>query len=95
MFVCDIPSSMKFSSYVLKTAILFQVHGDTRRKKSTLSNCITEVQDSFSSNMFPVTIPCLFSTNMNTKGLYLKTPCLKWKPYELFKICLTRLNYDG
>lgn len=86
---------MNSSSYVLKTAILFQVQCDTRREKSTLSNCITEVEDSFSSNMFPVTIPCLFSTNINTKALNLKTPCLKWKPYELFKICLTRLNYDG
>lgn len=52
-------------------------------------------QDSLSSNMFPVTKPCFFSTNMNTKGQNLKTLCLKWKPYELFKICFTRLNYDG
>lgn len=89
------PFVNEFFVLCIKTAILFQVHGDTRREKSTLSNCITKVQDSFSSNMFPVTISCLFSTNMNTKGLNLKTPCLKWKLYALFKICFTRSNYDG
>lgn len=78
LLVCDISASrkiMNLSSYVLKTAFLFHVHGDSRCIKSNLSVCIKEVLEYLSSNLFHIRMPCFFARDMNTWGHFLETPC--------------------
>lgn len=104
LLVCDISASrkiMNISSYVLKTAFLFHVHGDNRCMKSNLSVCIKEVLEYLSSNLFHVRMPCFFARDMNTWGHLLETPCFSWTPSANFKglphafeLCWIKLMFE-
>lgn len=104
LFVCEISASrkiMNLSSYVLKTAFLFHVHGDNRCKKSNLSVCIKEVLEYLSSNLFHVRMPCFFARDMNTWGHLLETPRFRWTPSgnlkgmpHPFELCWIKLMFE-
>lgn len=83
LLVCDISASrklMNLSFYVLKTAFLYHVHGDSRCIKSNLSIFIKEVLKYFPSNLFHVRMPGFFAIDMNTWGHLLETPWSSWTP---------------
>lgn len=104
LFVCDISASrkiMNISSYVLKTAFLFHVNGDSRCMKTTLSVCIKEVLEYLSSNLFHIRMPCFFARDMDTWGHILETPCFSWTPSENLKdsphpfdLCWIKLMFE-
>lgn len=70
---------INLSSYMLKTALMFHVHGDVQCSGTHFGDCIENILSYLGSNFFNLRMPCFFARDMDTWGILFETPGFNWE----------------
>lgn len=71
---------MNLSSYMLKTALMFHVHGENKCiNPRHYSSCIDDILGYLKKGFYNIDMPCFFARDLDTWGYLLEVPCFNWQ----------------